>query len=399
MARAVSTGSGVVLDLIRSGEATTRTDLVGRLGWARHTVSRRVDELLAARVIVSAGQADSRGGRPPEVFVLNKDAGLLLAIDVGGSHSRVGVFDLGGTMLLADEADIGQAEGPGEVFDWASQVLDHLLTRMGRGRSDVRAVGVGVPGPVDVRDGRLATPQKEAAWEGIRVRDHVPGGFDAIFAQDRDVNLLAVGESRVGWPELRHLVVVKIGIGVSCAFVLDGEVYRGARGGAGELSYPMGAPGSLRRLETVAGGGVIRAELRARGYPVRTSRDIVALADADNADARMLLEDTGRMIGGVLAEVVELLNPEAVVLTGYLVDAGAPLLDPLVDAISRGVRAFARQDLLCTPGRLGADAGLIGAALVAQDALLRADRISELTRSGAWRLDAPWPTARRRFGA
>ena len=88
------TGPSVVLDLIRSGVATTRTELLRQLGWSRITLARRLEELLSASIIVVAGQRDSSGGRPAENFAVNRDAGILLAIDIGGSHTRVGVTDL-----------------------------------------------------------------------------------------------------------------------------------------------------------------------------------------------------------------------------------------------------------------------------------------------------------------
>ncbi|MCY7290365.1 MAG: hypothetical protein LH624_19505 [Cryobacterium sp.] len=147
MAHALSTGSGVVLDLIRSGRATTRTDLIEQLGWSRVTLARRLDELLHASIVMSVGQLDSRGGRPPEEFAVNPDAGLLLAVDIGGSHTRLAITDLVSTILSEDEADIGLSEGPAEIFDWAGQVFDHMLDRLGKARGDVVGIGVGVPGP------------------------------------------------------------------------------------------------------------------------------------------------------------------------------------------------------------------------------------------------------------
>ena len=226
MAHVLSTGSGVVLELIRSGAATTRTDLIDELGWSRITLARRLDELIAASIIVIAGQRDSQGGRPAEHFAVNKDAGVLLGIDVGGSHTRVGVTDLVSTVLIEDEADIGLADGPEDIFKWAIQVFDHLLLQLGKTRADVRGVGVGVPGPVDALTGRLASPQIDAEWQGILVKDYFPDDFTAVFAVDRDVNIVAIGESRLGWPEYRDITVLKLGLGIGCGLVLDGQIDR-----------------------------------------------------------------------------------------------------------------------------------------------------------------------------
>ncbi|MCU1408916.1 MAG: hypothetical protein JWM23_996 [Microbacteriaceae bacterium] len=386
MAHVLSTGSGVVLDLIRSGEATTRTDLVEHLGWSRITLARRLDELLAADIIAVVGQRDSRGGRPAERFALNKDAGVLFGVDIGGSHTRVGITDLTSTVLVEDEADIGLSDGPDEVFAWANQVFDYLLRQLGKTPSAVRGIGVGVPGPVDTRTGRLASPQLDTQWQDVLVRDYFPAETTAIFAVDRDVNIMAVGESRLGWPEYRDLTVLKVGLGIGCGLVLDGRVYHGARGGAGDFShgYRHGSEpcscGRVGCLEAVASGYAIRRELNARGYRIRTSGDIVALAQSGSTDALELLSAAGTEIGEALVDVAGLLNPAAIVIGGNLAEAGEPFLSAIRLALQSNARAFSATGLIVAPSRLGNKAGVLGASLIAQDALFEADRISHLTR-------------------
>jgi predicted NBD/HSP70 family sugar kinase len=371
MAHTLSTGSGVVLGLIRRGQATTRTDLIDQLGWSRITLARRLDELLHAEIVMSVGQLDSRGGRPPQEFAVNPDAGLLLAVDIGGSHTRLAITDL------------GLSEGPAEIFEWAGQVFDHMLDRLGKTRDDVVGIGVGVPGPVDFVTGRLAAPQVDAQWNDVRVKDYFVGRYDnAVVAVDRDVNIMALAEVRRAWSDYRDVAVLKAGIGVGLAFVLDGSIYHGSRGGAGDLSAVGSNGARMERLETIASGAVIRAELQRRGRRVRTSNDIVDLALAGDAEALEMIGDTGTAIGRSLAHVVGLLNPQAVVIGGNLAQAGEPFLGPIRDAIFAGARDFALQGLVVEKTRLGHMAGVTGASLIAQDALFEADRISRLTRAG-----------------
>ncbi|MDJ0338026.1 ROK family protein [Cryobacterium sp. PH31-O1] len=386
MAHVMSTGSGVVLDLIRAGTATTRPALIDELGWSRITLARRLDELLAASIIIGAGQSDSRGGRPAESFAINKDAGLLLSVDIGGSHTRVAVTDLVSTILIEDEADIGLWEGPDTVFTWANQVFDYLLRQLGKTRTDVRGIGVGVPGPVDAATGRLAAPQIDEQWNDVLVQDFFPAHYSAIFAVDRDVNIMAVAESRLGWPEHRDLTVLKVGLGIGCALVLDGRVYRGARGGAGDFSHSFRSGtelcscGQQGCLEAVASGYAIRRELNALGYRIRTTGDIVALSRMGSPDAVRLLTAAGTEIGHALVDVAGLLNPAMIVIGGQLAEAGDPYLSSLRDALLSRVRAFSGTDLTVAQSRLGNKAGVLGASLIAQDALFDADRISRLTR-------------------
>lgn len=384
MVKGLATGSGVALSLIRSGRATTRNDLIEVLGWSRITLARRLDELLAASIIVSVGQLDSRGGRPPETFAVNADAGLLLAVDIGGSHTRLAITDLVSKVLSVDEADIGLSEGPTEIFEWAGQVFDYMLRSMGKERRDVVGIGVGVPGPVDVSTGRLASPQVYSDWDGVLVREYFKTRYDhAIFAVDRDVNVMALAEARHASKDQQNLVVVKAGIGLGLAFVLDGRVYRGARGGAGDVSRPAMGGERLQRLEAVASGATLRAELMERGYKVRTSADIVQLARRGDKTALSLIEETARTIGRTLADVVGLLNPEAVIVGGNLAQSGDPFLVPIRQAIFDGAREFATRGLVVEPSSLGHAAGVTGASLLAQDALFEPGRISRMTRTSA----------------
>jgi predicted NBD/HSP70 family sugar kinase len=165
--------------------------------------------------------------------------------------------------------------------------------------------------------------------------------------------------------------------------VLDGSIYHGSRGGAGDLSQVRADGGRTERLETIASGAVIRRELVRRGYRVRTSNDIVELANRGDLEVLRLLGETGTAIGRSLAHVVGLLNPQAVVIGGNLAQAGEPFLGAIRDAIFSGARDFALQGLVVETSRLGHVAGVTGASLIAQDALFEADRISRLTRGGA----------------
>lgn len=381
-----STGSGVVLDLIRAG-ITTRTGLLEQLGWSRVTLGRRLDELLDHGIIVRAGLQASGGGRPRESFAVNKDAGLLLAVDIGSSHTRIGVTDLVSNVLSEDEADIGLFDGPDDIFRWADQVFDFLLARLGRAREEIFGIGVGVPGPVDYATGVLGAPQLDPRWDGVSIPDYVAdwGRSDAVVAVDRDVNILAVGESRLAWPEYDDLVVVKAGIGVGCAFVLEGRVYRGSRGGAGQLSGPLrmrlGEP--LVRLETVASGGAVRDRLLALGRHVRTSADIVALVESGDAEAGALVDEAAAQIGYTVADMVGLLNPDAVVIGGNLAELGERFVGGIRRSTFGAGHPFSRQSLVIERSRLGEKAGVQGASLIAQDRLFDADRVSALTRPAA----------------
>src|SRR3712207_69710 len=110
------TGAGSVLRLIRDGEAVTRTDLARRTGLARSTVAQRVETLLAHELVYEAGGSASTGGRPPTVLAFNHEVGVVLAADLGATHSRIAVSDLAGTPLAEVAVEMEIADGPDRVL-------------------------------------------------------------------------------------------------------------------------------------------------------------------------------------------------------------------------------------------------------------------------------------------
>ncbi|WP_195849147.1 ROK family transcriptional regulator [Arsenicicoccus cauae] len=375
---ATETGAGEVLAHLREHGPTTRRGLVDGLGWARMTVGKRLDELLAAGFVVSRGLGASEGGRPAETFAVDDDLGLLVGIDVGGSYTRVGITDMAGGFLAEDGADIGLPTGPGGVAAWVDARITALLAGIGRSPADVRAVGVGVPGPVDLRSGVIGAPLRESAWEGVRFTDLLTVRGD-VQVVDRDVNTMAVAEhAALGAGD--HTVVLRVGMGISCAFVLDGRVYRGERGGVGVLTLP-GPDGRLRRLEDVASGYVVRERLASHGVAATTSFDLVSLVEDGHPLACQLVGEVGEALGRSLAEVVRLLNPTTVVVGGALSGAGGVLMAPLRRALDEGAGEYALQTLSLRTTLLGGRSGLAGAVRLAADAYFEPARISRLVSS------------------
>lgn len=376
------TGSGVLLDLIRSAPRWSRRQLLEELGWSRSTLGKRLDELLGAELIVISGQQDSTGGRPAEVIAVNAGAGLLLSLDIGASHSRVAIADLGGGILAEDEADVLIGAGPAEVFDWAIQVFDFMLGQLGRSREQVRAVGIGIPDAVDPVTGALKNPIMMPSWSGTVLPELLRPAFpQAVVAVERDVALMALAEQRSGWPECREFALVKVSSGLGVGLILDGGIHRGAHGGAGDLGHLVRrtADGRIGHLNEVASGWALQRELIVRGHRVRTTADIVALVQRGDAETAARLRQAAGVIGEALVDIVTLLNPSVLAVGGTLAAAGEPVLGPIRDLLQAQAPLLPAGVPEIAPARLGGRAGLLGAAFVAQDALFEPDRISLLT--------------------
>ena len=380
----VPVGAGVILQLVRSGQATTRADLAALTGLARSTIAQRVDALLAHRLLVPGGDSPSTGGRPPTVLSFNRAAGVALAGDLGATHSRVAVTDLGGQVLAQATRDIAIAEGPDPVLTWLEGAFGDLLAEIGRSPDDVRGVGVGLPGPVEFATGQPVNPPIMPGWDRYPVGDRLARRFGVPALVDNDVNIMAVGEHWTSWPDEDFLLFVKIGTGIGSGIVARGHVHRGADGAAGDIGH-IHVPdhddivcrcGNRGCLEAFAGGGAMAARLRERGLPnTATSRDVVDQVRAGHPEAVQLIREAGRTVGGVLATCVNMLNPRVIVIGGDVARADEPLMAGIREVVYRRSLPLATGQLRIVRSRLDDGAGVVGAAVMALEAVLAPDAV------------------------
>lgn len=294
------TGLGSVLRLIRDGEAVTRADLARRTGLARSTVAQRVDALLAHELVYEAGDSASTGGRPPTVLAFNNDAGVVLAADLGATHSRIAVSDLAASPLAELPLEIDIAAGPEAVLTRVEECFAELLARVGRGAADVRGIGIGVPGPVAFADGAPVNPPIMPGWDGFAIPAWFASRYEAPVLVDNDVNIMALGEHWSHWRETDHLLFVKVGTGIGSGLVAGRAIHRGAQGAAGDIGH-ISVPGqdavicscgNVGCLEAVAGGRALARRLTEIGLDAADTRDVVRLVrGGDPRAVQMVLEE------------------------------------------------------------------------------------------------------------
>jgi predicted NBD/HSP70 family sugar kinase len=384
---ALSNTPGALLKLIRDGTATTRAELVDLTGLARSTVSQRVDSLLAGQLLVEAGEAPSSGGRPPTLLEFNRDAGVVLVADLGATHSRLAVSNLMAEPLATVAGDIPISEGPQRVLDWVEQQWGGLLTQTGKLEQDVKGIGVGVPGPVEFATGRAVLPPIMPGWDGFDVKTRLADRYAVPVLVDNDVNIMALGEWWAAPHSVDDLLYIKIGTGIGSGLILGGQLHRGADGAAGDIGHiQAGDPTVICRcgnpgcLEASSGGGALARMLAAKGYDTRVTRDVVALVRGGNTDAIQAVREAGRLIGSVLATIVNVLNPSEIVIGGDLAATGAELLARIREVVYRRSTALSTRKLSIRPSALGDDAGITGAAAMAIEEALSPSAINELAR-------------------
>lgn len=377
-----------VIDLIRkSGDGVSRAEIAQSLGVSRATVSTIVDGLLRAGLVVERGAGLSRGGRRPIVLQINPEAGRVLGVDIGASHVLAVMADLGGKILQEARAGIDIAAGPEACLPQIAAVIDTLLAEAG-GVERLCAIGVGVPGPVITARGMVSSPPIMPGWDGYPIRDYFEQRWGRPTLVDNDADLGVLGEWTFGAGRGEaNLAYIKIGTGIGCGLLLDGRVYHGVVGTAGEIGHVTisqdGPPckcGNYGCLEAMAGGQAIAQRARlavlagqrttlAEINPGReiAVQDVVRAAQAGDAVSQQLLSDAGRHLGSALASLINLLNPGLVLLGGRVTEAGQFLLGPVRAAVqARSLRA-SLQSTRIEPAALGERSIVFGAVALALD--------------------------------
>ncbi len=368
-------GAGTMLQLIRDGDGTTRADLSALTGLARSTIAQRLEQLRSQGLLRELGESDSTGGRPPMMLAFNEDAGVALAADLGATHSRLAVTNLGGTVLAEEGADMAIASGPERVLDWVDERFHALLGEIGRDDADVRGIGIGVPGPVEHATGRPRNPPIMPGWDGYSIPERFADRYRVPVLVDNDVNIMALGEYWTDWRQVDHLLFIKSATGIGCGIVVDGRIHRGADGAAGDIGHIRVAAGdeaeeiicscgNVGCLEALAGGGAMAARLRDGGLDAADSRAVVELARAGEPAAVRLIRDSGRLIGEVLAASVNLYNPSVIVIGGDVAQAHEQLLAGVREVVYQRSLPLATRHLRIVRSRLADRAGVIGAAVM-----------------------------------
>ena len=382
-----------LLRLLRDQGPISRAELGEAVHLSRSKLAVELDRLTEIGLVDSRGLAASRGGRRSGIVGLA--SGLrFLGIDIGATSVDVAVTDARMVVLEQLSEPIDVRHGPDAVL---AVVLDLVgKIRSGGNAVDVHGAGVGVPGPVSFRDGVPVAPPIMPGWNQFPVRSVLSQHLDCPVVVDNDVNIMALGEMHAGLARsVDDLLFVKVGTGVGCGIVVEGQVYRGASGSAGDIGHiriddegPVCSCGNVGCLEAHFSGAALARDAteaaragrsdwladRLATAGVLTSADVAVAAANGDQVAVELVRDGGHRLGLLLAGLVSFFNPGMVVLGGGVAAGlGHPLLAELRSVVYRRSLPLATGNLPIVLSELGAQAGVIGAARMASDSVLSHD--------------------------
>lgn len=388
----------LVIDLVRSGQATTRPEIIRQSGLGRAVVQQRVEEALDAGILMEDEVGISTGGRPSPVLRMNADRALVIAAVFGASRLHVALADLAGDIVTDRRVEWDVEAGPAASLEHLYGIVDALMPVGGADR--LWGAAIGLPGPVDFSIGAPVQPPLMPGWDGFRVRTAVERHWSIPAWIDNDANLMTLGTwSRTRRASGDNVLFVKAGTGIGAGIISRGRLHRGARGAAGDLGHVTIAEesrlqcrcGKFGCLDAFAGGWALARDSHPAALAGRSTwlqdrlrergrldvDDVILGMQAGDTISRELILRAGELIGREVANVVNVLNPSTVYLGGSMVRTGEEFRATVDDAIRRRSLALATDELVITPVPLQHYEGVYGAATLALDELFHPATLRE----------------------
>ncbi len=364
----------------------SRLDLAASTGLSPATVGNVITELIRDRVVIESGQLISDGGRPAVIVVVNPAHAGVIGVDVGETGAAIELFDLNLHKVAAVEKPLRlPQESPASLVALIGKGVNELIKDAGIPARHLLGIGVGVPGVV-VHDGEDYVHAPSLGWDKIPLLQLLTAALPAPVMLDNGAKTMGRAELWFGaCRDARHLAVVLLGTGVGAALFNDGALYRGSTSSAGEWGHTSVMVGGRRCrcgatgcLEAYVGAeGILDRWAQRARKPVRGKKDqqrqIQDLLDAARTSkpAGDVLDETAEFIGAGVANLVNLFNPECIVIGGWVGQLLGPRLLPRIREVAAGrALRYPFSRVAIEIGRLGPDAVAMGAATLVVERFL-----------------------------
>lgn len=339
----------VILNLIKTNGPISRADIANRIGLSPATVTSITGILIDEDLVFEKETGDSSGGRPPILLDLNPRGGFVIGIKLMEMQAVAALTDLNATVLEKIQTDIKSKE-PREVVEGLVQLVHDLIKDGGIPQERLLGVGIGLAGVVDSTRGILRK-SPFLGWKDVPLRQLMQERLNVPIFLDNDVNTLTLGEK---WLDegvhVDDFIVVTVGRGIGMGIVLNGQIFRGSAGGAGEFGHlvinpegPLCDCGKRGCLESYLGeGALLKQAQQELGADIHTIEDLIRAAETGDERAVNILKSSGYLLGQQLANLINLFNPRLIIISGEGVRMG----DVFFDGMQRAVEEHAVYELM-----------------------------------------------------
>jgi glucokinase-like ROK family protein len=380
----------MVVDLIRFAPGgISRVEIARKLGLSRAAITSIINDLEEQQLVLESSEPS--GGRRSVSLEINPNAGIVLGVDIGATHASVVLANYSARVISEKEIILDISSGPETCLSQVDRLVHDLLVGEGLQLADVNSIGVGVPGPLIIEKGVVSCPPIMPGWDNYPIREHLKSLWGIPISLNNDAELGALGEWAFGAGRgEKHLAYIKIGTGIGAGLMLDGQIYRGATGSAGEIGHitieeegPLCTCGNRGCLESLAGGRAISAaardfikqgkrtilsEMKKNG--IISTVDVIVAAQRGDLVAQEIVSRAGHYLGTAVASLVNLFNPNVIIIGGSVAQIGDLLVEPIRETVNQRSLGVVSKNVRITSALLGSRSCSIGAVVQALSLVL-----------------------------
>ncbi len=375
--------SSAILDLLRLNGPLSRARLATKIGLTRSTVSRIVDELMAEHLVREVELSPGRKGRPGMLLELDPLGGSAIGIEIGVNFISILLTDFSANVLWRQRVSLPDEAVSEDYLSRAEQLAHSAADLAASRRLRLMGIGVGVWGLVDHTKGVIRFAPN-LMWRDIPLKENWEEKFRVPVYLENDANASALGEYYFGaGRNVEHFLYMSMDIGVGGGVISDGKLFRGASGYAGEIGHmaidPRGelcSCGKVGCLETMVGRRVIIKRYQCKtGQGELSLEEIIQRARSGDGIAKSIFEDVAETLGVGIGNLVNIFNPQRIILGWSLGQAYDLLLPTLEKSILKNSLSEQMGKLDVVPFTNGADDCLLGCVALVMDEIIR-ERVS-----------------------
>ncbi len=382
-----SSNKEVILNVIKEHAPVSRTDVTRITGLSGASVTKFVNDLIKMGLVREDGWESSKGGRRPVLLKLVPEANFAIGVDLGAANLRVVVVNLEAKIITKITKKTKADEGKEKVFKRMIAAIYEAINTSKIDKSKIKGIGIGISGIIYHKRGVCLFCPHIKGWENIPVKELVEEEFGVEVSVDDSARTMALAEHWCGLAQkVENFIFVNVGIGVGSSIFINGQIYRGSRGTAGELGHTtidengprcmcgnrgcleifVSGPAIIRRARELLEEGVVSLIRKmVDGNLTKITPEIIAEA-ARKGDklAFNIMEKTGEYLGIGIANAVNLFNPELVIIGAGVSGAGDLFLDTLKRTVKARALHTASTSVEIKLSELGDTTAALGAAIL-----------------------------------
>lgn len=382
----------MTVDAIRKAGSLSRTQIAETIGYSPSKITAVVNDLLNDGILEERGEGAARRARE---IGFNPQFGYIVTARIGFSKLDIALVDFTEHIRVRRMLPMPQPADPDTILNEICHVVKERIDKLNIPISDVLAFSIIVPTQVDVKSGTLFDTPHMPSWGGYQIDSLIRESFPyAIVLIENEANAMAFGEMRKG--EARHLqnvIYVNVGTSINSGIILNGQIYRGANGRAGDIGQMQvgyttigGECDEVVPLESLVSGIAIAAQAKQlaksgvdtllKNYDLDnlTVRDVGMAATEGDRVAIQIIQRSGQILGETLANIVNFLDADLVLIGGTISAVTPAFLAAIKRSVLARLPSLATQQIHIDLAQLGPEASMLGAAALALDSIFVSER-------------------------